>query len=77
MLCGRSGASSPGPSAATASDPHVLDCSFEGAGVSDRPRDETRHTPVTTSITTDATGELLMPLLAADTGPARAWDRGR
>lgn len=41
--------------------------------MSDRPRDETRHTPVTTSITTDATGELLMPLLAADTGPARAW----
>jgi adenylate cyclase len=38
-----------------------------------RTRDESRHDPVTTSITTDATGELLMPLLATDTGPALAW----
>jgi class 3 adenylate cyclase len=41
--------------------------------VTDQPRDEARHAPVTTSITTDATGELLMPLLATDSGPARAW----
>ncbi len=32
-----------------------------------------RTEPVTPSITTDPTGELLVPLLATDTGPARAW----
>ncbi len=35
--------------------------------------DQTRREPVTPSITTDAAGELLVPLVAADTGPARDW----
>lgn len=35
--------------------------------------DESRRVPETTAVSTDPTGELLVPLLAADTGPARDW----
>ena len=52
---------------------HLLDCSEEEQPLSTESPDAARREPTAASTTADPTGELLVPLVASDTGPARAW----